>query len=81
LAGSRDSQVKATRAAKLTPSRRQSGQAAARGPVYATVVWIGPAGPAILGMAFFESTNFGRGCCLVPIAVGVIGLRFFSAAG
>jgi len=49
--------------------------------VYATFVGIGTAGTAIVGMAFFrESTNFGRVCSLLLIAIGVIGLRFFSAA-
>jgi quaternary ammonium compound-resistance protein SugE len=49
--------------------------------VYATFVGIGTAGTAIVGMAFCrESTNLGRVCSLLLIAVGLIGLRIFSGA-
>src|SRR5215467_15194567 len=47
--------------------------------VYATFVGIGTAGTAIVGMLFFaESTNIGRVCSLLLIALGLLGLRFFS---
>ena len=47
--------------------------------VYATFVGIGTAGTAIVGMVFFrESTNLGRVCSLLLIAVGLVGLRVFS---
>src|SRR5438045_4762905 len=47
--------------------------------VYASFVGIGTAGTAAVGMLLFgESTNLGRICSLALIAVGVIGLRFFS---
>ena len=47
--------------------------------VYATFVGIGIAGTATVGMLFFgESTNVGRICSLTLIAIGVIGLKFFS---
>jgi quaternary ammonium compound-resistance protein SugE len=46
--------------------------------VYATFVGIGTAGTAIVGMFFSESTNIGRLCSLLLIALGLLGLRFFS---
>jgi len=47
--------------------------------VYATFVGIGTAGTAIVGMLLFaESTNIGRVCSLLLIALGLLGLRFFS---
>ena len=49
--------------------------------VYAIFVGIGTAGTAIVGIVFFgESSNPGRVCSLLLIALGVIGLRFFSGA-
>jgi len=42
-------------------------------------VGIGTAGTAIVGMLFFaESTSIGRVCSLLLIALGLLGLRFFS---
>lgn len=47
--------------------------------VYASFVGIGTAGTAAVGMLLFgESTHVGRICSLALIAVGVIGVRFFS---